>query len=233
MISLNRTQLKYIAAAAMLIDHIGMMFIPVSTPLGTACRLIGRLTSPIMCMFLAEGFRYTKSKWKYALRLFIFALISQPFYAFAHGKLLTVPDFNMIFTLFLSFVMLCCVEKFDNIFLKTLSVAVFVALSYYGDWGITAPLWVLGFYCFSKNKEKQTYFFLAVAVFWIIRVTLNCIQKGYPWYSEYCQVGLFFFPFMLYAYNGEKGSNSKFSKWFFYGFYPLHLFVLRILQELI
>lgn len=230
---LNRTQLKYIAAAAMLIDHIGMMFVSVSTPLGTFCRVFGRLTAPIMCMFIAEGFRYTKSKARYAARLLIFALISQPFYAFAHGETLMTSDLNMIFTLLLSFVMLCLFEKLENNLLKILAVSAIVVLSQFGDWGITAPLWVLGFYCFSKNKNKQTVYFLAVAVFWILRATFNCLQKGYPWYGEYCQVGLFLFPFMLFSYNGEKGTNTRFSKWFFYVFYPLHLFVLAVIKEVI
>ena len=230
---LNRTQLKYIAAAAMLLDHIGMMFIPVSTPLGTLCRLTGRLTAPIMCMFIAEGFRYTKSKARYAARLLIFALISQPFYAFAHGETLMTSDLNMIFTLFLSFVMLCLFEKLENNLLKILAVTAIVVLSQFGDWGITAPLWVLGFYCFSKNKNKQTVYFLAVAAFWILRATLNCIEKGYPWYGEYCQACLLLFPFMLFSYNGEKGTNTRFSKWFFYVFYPLHLFVLAVIKEVI
>lgn len=233
MTSLNRTQLKYIAAAAMLIDHIGMMFIPVTTPVGTLCRIIGRLTAPIMCMFIAEGFRHTRSKKKYALRLFIFALISQPFYAFAHGNTLLTADFNMIFTLFLCVLMLCCFEKLENSFLRFLSVMIIVALSQFGDWGITAPLWVLGFYCFSENRKKQAVYFSAVTVFWILRATYNCIEAGYVWYGEYCQTGLFLFLFMLFSYNGEKGSDSRFSKWFFYVFYPLHLFVLAAIKVII
>ena len=82
MLKLNRTQLKYIAALAMLIDHIGAFFIPVTTPIGALCRIIGRLTAPIMCFFLAEGYEHTRSKLKYGIRLLIFALVSQPFYAF-------------------------------------------------------------------------------------------------------------------------------------------------------
>ena len=216
----------------MLVDHIGMMFIPVSTPLGTLCRVVGRLTAPIMCMFLAEGYRYTRSKGKYAARLLIFALISQPFYAFAHGNEILTADFNMIFTLFLSFVMLLCFDKAKNNFLKILSVTVFVFLSQFGDWGITAPLWVLGFYCFNKDRKKATVYFSAVTLFWIIRATYNCIEMGYYWYGEYCQLGLFLFPIFFYCYNGEKGSGSKFSKWFFYWFYPLHLFLLTVIKEM-
>ncbi len=32
MLKLNKNQMKYIAIIAMLIDHIGMLFVPISTP---------------------------------------------------------------------------------------------------------------------------------------------------------------------------------------------------------
>lgn len=229
--SLNRNQLKILAIFAMLLDHIGMMFIPISTPLGAFCRIAGRLTAPIMCFFLAEGYRFTKSKGRYALRLFVFALISQPFYAFAHGKTLYDPDFNMIFTLFLCFVMLWCFEKTENTFLKISVVAVIVYFSKFGDWGITAPLWVLGFYSFRENRKKMLLYYFAVTVFWIFRATYNCIDMGYAWYGEYCQLGLCIFPLVMNFYNGEKGKNTGFGKWFFYLFYPLHLFVLTVIKN--
>ena len=232
MLQLNRTQLKYLAALAMLIDHIGAFFIPVTTPLGALCRIIGRLTAPIMCWFLAEGYEYTRSKSRYALRLFIFALVSQPFYAYAHNNTILEADFNMIFTLFLSFVMLLCYEKIREDFLKFLSVAAIICLSYFCDWGITAPLWVLGFYLYKNSRKKKLIYFSAVTLFWIARVTYNCIDIGYYWYGEWCQLGLFLFPLVSLLYNGQKGSNSKFSKWFFYIFYPLHLFVLAAVKNL-
>jgi len=72
--------LKIIALVAMVIDHTGAAF-PDSTPL--EFRVIGRLTFPIFVYLLAEGFRYTRDSRKYLLRLFAFALISQPFYDWA------------------------------------------------------------------------------------------------------------------------------------------------------
>lgn len=233
MLSLNRTQLKYIAAVAMLIDHIGMMFISVTTPLGALCRIIGRLTAPIMCMFLAEGYKHTRSKKKYAFRLFLFALISQPFYAYAHGNSLFEADFNMIFTLFLSFTVLLCAEKIENRFLKWAAVIALILFSSYGDWGVTAPLWVLCFYKWGDDKKKSTIAFSLVTLYWIFRATMSCFANGYHWYGEFCQLGLFMFPCVIYIYNGEKGSGSKFSKWFFYVFYPLHLFVLALIDKLL
>ncbi len=231
--TLNRNQLKYIAAFAMLIDHVGMMFISVLTPLGALCRIVGRLTAPIMCMFLAEGYRYTKSKARYGLRLFVFALISQPVYAAIHGNDLFVPDFNMIFTLFLSFMALLCFDKIKLRPVALICSAAFIALSYWGDWGLTAPAWVLCFYIFGNDRKKTVVAFSAVAFFWILRVIFNSMQMGYNWYGEFCQLGLFLFPFMFCCYNGEKGGGGKFSKWFFYIFYPLHLFALMIIDGMI
>ena len=54
---INRNQLKYIAIIFMIIDHIGYFFIPLSTSVGYACRILGRITAPVMCYFLAEGYR--------------------------------------------------------------------------------------------------------------------------------------------------------------------------------
>ncbi len=230
MLKLNRTELKYIAAMTMLIDHIGMMFISVTTPLGLLCRIIGRLTAPIMCFFLAEGYEHTRSKYKYGIRLLIFAIVAQPFYAYAHGNTVFEADFNMIFTLFLSFTVLVCFDRIENSFLRFITVAVLIGISSYGDWGITAPLWVLGFYCFKGNTKKTFFYYSAIVIFWIFRATYNCIDSGYIWYYELCQLGLFMFPFMYLCYNGEKGSDSRFSKWFFYVFYPLHLFVLAVIK---
>ena len=77
---MNAFKLKVIALTAMIIDHIGGAF-PHHTPF--ELRVIGRLTFPIFVYLLAEGFRHTRSPGKFLLRLFAFALISEPFYDWA------------------------------------------------------------------------------------------------------------------------------------------------------
>lgn len=111
---LNRNAMKYIAIAAMLIDHIGMMFVPVTTPLGVLCRVIGRLTAPVMCLFIAEGYRHTHSRLQYALRLLLFAVISQFPYAYLHYGTILSFDFNVLFTLLAGFITLLCYDKIKN-----------------------------------------------------------------------------------------------------------------------
>lgn len=228
---LNRNALKYIAAAAMLIDHVGMFFVPVSTPLGCVMRIIGRLTAPIMCMFLAEGYIYTSSKLKYGFRLFVFAVISQFAYAFSHGFSLLTADFNMIFTLFLCFLILSAYENIGNNFLKFAIIIACVTVSYFCDWGIIAPMWVLGFYHYRGNKEKQTLMFSCVSVIHVLSCVFFSVLNGYHWYGELWQLGLFLFIPFIYLYSGKNEKSTLFSKWFFYIFYPMHLVILECINS--
>ena len=57
MAGLNRTQLKFIAICAMVCDHTAWGFVEFWSPLGQILHVIGRLTIPIMCFFVAEGYR--------------------------------------------------------------------------------------------------------------------------------------------------------------------------------
>ena len=37
----------------------------------------------------------------------------------------------------------------------------------------------------------------------------------------------------IFLYNGEEGKKSKFGKWFFYVFYPLHLWVIEVVRMMV
>lgn len=88
-IELNRDQIKYIAVFTMLLNHVANIFLQPGTFACEALKDIGYFTAPVMCWFLVEGYRYTRSVKKYAGRLLIFAVISQlPYYlAFARNHL--------------------------------------------------------------------------------------------------------------------------------------------------
>ena len=107
---LNRDLIKYIAMFTMLLNHIAHVFLTSGTVLCEVFEAIGYFTAPVMCFFLVEGYEHTRSKLKYGMRLFIFAVISQIPYALAFR----FGNLNMIFTLLCCFLILTAMEKIEN-----------------------------------------------------------------------------------------------------------------------
>ena len=71
--------LKLIAAASMLLDHMGILFFPGRD----IFRILGRLAFALFAFCIAEGFRYTRSRWKYFLRIFVLGFLCQVVYTIA------------------------------------------------------------------------------------------------------------------------------------------------------
>ena len=97
-------QLKLIALAAMIVDHVGAVF-----PTPDAFRVIGRMAFPIYAFLIAEGCRHTRNRQRYLVRLGLFALISEipfdlAFDVILMGERFPKVDFlrhtNVFYTLF-------------------------------------------------------------------------------------------------------------------------------------
>lgn len=73
---LSAYQLKVIAIVAMTIDHIAWMWVPTVSLLGQCMHTVGRITAPVMCYLLVEGYIHTHDIKRYTMRLGIFAVIS-------------------------------------------------------------------------------------------------------------------------------------------------------------
>lgn len=144
---LNRDVIKYIAMTAMLLNHIANIFLVPGTLWYEVLVDIGYFTAITMCYFLVEGFRYTHSRKQYALRLFGFGVVSQvPFsMAFAQNGILEFQDFNMMFTLFLCFCILLCIETIRNRFLRGVLIVLLIFGSLFCDWALLAPVFTLLF----------------------------------------------------------------------------------------
>ena len=227
---LNRNQVKYLLILAMLIDHIAGSFVPTLSVAGQLMHFFGRLTGPAMSVLLAEGYQYTKDKKKYALRLFIFALISWVPFSLRRTGSFPYPVLGMIFTLFLGFITIWMWDKLKvPKAVKIIFVILLCALSIFGDWALFSVLWVFFAYIYRDKPIAKWVSFMIIAV---CEVALSMLMGGVV--SNLYQIGVFMVPILLICfYNGEKGSSAKFHKWFFYVFYPLHQLIIFLLKAFV
>lgn len=242
-ISFSRNALKYIAIIAMLIDHIAWAFVPYYSAAGQVMHFIGRFTAPIMCYFVAEGYFHTRNVRKYLLRLGVFAVISWlPFAWFKFGdKMFVSGNFlfcqSVIFTLFLGLLSLYIWNNTEDLSKKTFIVFILCFISLIGDWAVFGVLWVLFFGINHGNIKAQLRSYCIIAFVSIASIIANRIQGfisgDIPVYSLFWQLGLLAAPLLLLTYNGERGSGKAVHKWFFYIFYPAHLFVLCMIKYLL
>lgn len=238
---LNRETIKYMAAAAMVLNHFAYIFLIQGSFLYEIFTDIGYFTAITMCFFLVEGYGYTSSKRKYGVRLVIFALVSQVPYmiAFAGGGIIAAHNLNMIFSLFICYLILVAFDRIYDVNLRFFVVSALALVSLFCDWSLFAPAFVLLFIWAGESKERRGMVFLvSAAVFCVFNFVSRlgqCPVLDNILYSLGNSVGIILAGLVIvYHYGGKcapKGSRfSTFSKWFFYIFYPAHLTVLGLLR---
>jgi hypothetical protein len=228
--SLSANQIKWIAIAAMLIDHITWAFIPTYSAWGQILHVIGRITAPTMCFFLAEGYAHTRSVKKYALRLGLFALVSHiPFVLFETGKPLKLFPCSVIYTLFLSLLAIWAWDKIQDKMLRLLAIFALCILSMPGDWMFFDILWALIFWVNRGDFKKQAQYFSILSIGLVLSTIPTAVAKGQAFYADFFQAGVFLSLPILALYNGARG-GGKYSKWTFYLFYPVHLLIIGCIK---
>ena len=233
---MDRVQIKYIAIAAMLIDHIAAFFLtpekhPALIALYIIMRTVGRIAGPVMLYFLAEGYSHTSSKLKYGLRLLCFGIISQIPYSLARYGKVSTENINVIITLFMSFLMLAATDRIKNQVFKGLTVFVFILLTAFSDWGIIGPLIVWLFYISRDDRKSQIKAYMIIVGIYLASTIAFVIQDSQRWYEGICQIGLVLVIPLLGTYNGASGKKTVFNKWIFYIFYPFNLLVFWLITR--
>ena len=236
---LTGNALKLIAVLCMLIDHIAWAFVPTASAAGVVMHVIGRITAPVMCFMLTEGYRYTSNFKGYVRRLAIFAVVSWlPFILFLKGGIPDSSDLlnlNMMYSLMLALLALWADHHLDG-FDRLMALGVLCFLSLFGDWPIMAILYTLNFSRNRQNKKRMLCLFILIpTVFTLYSVwsgIINGVPPGYLLAASLPQMGTVLALPLVGLYNGKKGGRTS-GKWFFYWFYPVHLLLLALLKIII
>ena len=248
---LSGFQLKLIALILMVIDHIGEFFAPLGTPV--LLRWLGRLSAPIFCLMIAEGYRHTRSVKRYFLRIYI------GFVIMGLGNFLletflprsdAFPIANNIFGLFALAVFYMAAWDRLVVGLKEKSPARLLSAAGMGliPIALNAALTLIqneavlraAFIILPLRVEGGTAFLIFTIMLHVLRerkvflsafvlvFSLGAFPFGQPLsfalFSEFQWMMVFSLPLML-AYNGRRGFAKQD---FFYLFYPLHIWGLYI-----
>lgn len=241
--NLNSNAIKLIAIMAMTIDHITWMLFSgyPKEAIPILLHSIGRITCPIMCYFIAEGYYYTRNINKYTRRLFLFAFISHFAYVFASADFLNWNSFipfyfgeilnqtSVMWSLAWGLVMLRVADsKKIKSNIKPIFIVLMCFISLPSDWSCIASLCILAFGTNRGNFKKQMLWMVFYVAMYAM-VYFFAIDKVYG----LMQMAVVLAIPVLVRYNGQRGKNPEVNwimKWGFYIYYPLHLFVIGMIQ---
>lgn len=242
--SLDSNVIKGIAIIAMTIDHIAWMVFP-GYPIEAVpvvMHMIGRITCPVMCYFIAEGYHYTRDINRYTCRLFAFALISHFPYIFASMDFVDWRSFipfyygsvlnqtSVMWSLAWGLVMLRVAnsERIQKEPVRVLLILLTCLVSFPSDWSCVASLCIMAFGTNRGNFKTQ----MLWMVFYVAIYAAVYFFAIDPVYGLLQMAVVLAIP-VLMMYNGQRGRNPKINnvmKWGFYLYYPLHLLVIGWLQ---
>ena len=241
--------LKLIALITMFIDHIGAVVIErylrevgglnysaselteifdltsLIVVVYLVLRLIGRISFPIFAFLLVEGFLHTKSIIRYALRLFVFALISEiPFDLALRGKVCDWGYQNVLWTFLIGLASVWCIDHIHkntkgavDIILRLLISATAMVAAWYmnTDYNLVGVLCVILIYWFKTTSYSG--------------MIMGCIPLIF---SNILEIPVIVTIPLIGKYNGERGNLFK-TRYFSYFFYPAHFAVLYLFSRII
>ena len=218
-----RDFLKIIAIIAMTADHASTVFLSEGTNLYNICQFFGNFTIVIMCFFITQGLRYTRSVLKYGERLLLWAAISEiPFY------LLFGLQLNVLFTLLASLTIIYLLDRKELLIALT-ALPLFFPISLICDWSIIAPMFTIIFYVLQKKQKEQLSLILIPASYFLLRTILYAETQ-----TEYIAgtISIFLASATIYMLRNETEEQRKgrIPGLVFYAYYPCHLLVLLFIQ---
>jgi hypothetical protein len=208
--------IKWIAIIAMAVDHIGLLLYPDLTVL----RMVGRIALPLFGYLLIHNYLFfTSDKKKYILRLWVFAVISQPLFYY-----IVSPSLNIFVMLALALSSIYLIESTKEAgsnraiesIIGFVIVSLAVVFSLFINYGVFGFALLMFMYLSFTKSEYAFFVFLSIAL-------MNFSLTHVP----YVFCGFLFYPIIYFS--GQLDLNTKRMKpLFFYAFYPTHLLIISL-----
>ncbi|MBP1046626.1 conjugal transfer protein TraX [Enterococcus sp. BWM-S5] len=238
---MNANQLKFFMMGLMVLDHISFF---VSDTTSIIFHIITRCVGVFFAYMIVEGFFHTRNRKNYFLRLAGAAgimLIGNSLLNLWIKNPAVQAHNNIFLTLTVGLLLLIIVD-----WIKTVPVIAFKLAGILAAVGVLAvgsmfteggtvllPFILITYFTYQKVLLRD-----ACYLIFSLLLLFTSFQWMGDWSNTLMMLGMnsdFAFisviPF-LHLYNGEKGKTSDFSKYAFYVFYPLHLWVIAIVSNL-
>lgn len=254
---INTFVLKIIALAAMLIDHLQGSF---SGTFPVAFGWIGRIAIPVFMFCVVQGIIYTSNMRKYLFRIYMGSVVMSTG-SFILQKAFPEAKFQIadnIFAMFFLLAVLIALAKIKLTMNKKVVVwigfvliqiisfllikrlqTISASYAYLANGVIPNILTcqgsvifiVLGIfmYVFRSDRVKFAVMYISFCILMLISAVLSGFTAQNLFYGNYQWMMIIALPLIL-SYNGERGKSLKY---FFYAFYPLHIWILFIITNLV
>lgn len=225
---LSSFALRLLALAAMLADHAGLALFPA---IG-AFRCVGRISFPIYCFLLTQGFLHTRDVRAYGRRLLLLAILSEiPFDLLIFGRVACGMEQNVLFSLLLGLMALIAAEALRGrpvqaaLVSLTLCMAAMAARVSYGWLAIALCLCV---YYAGESRARLMLSMAGALLLYTLSLALSGVTQSWVLVSLCSLCSL---PPLL-AYNGRRGTRNPGLTLLFYAAYPLHLLALVAIRAM-
>lgn len=209
--------LGILACIFMIIDHLGVVFFPKLQWM----RIVGRIALPLFAWGIATGAKHTRNMARYAVRLLLLLIISQPFFMFALNHQIT--HLNIFATLLLGLLSIWGLQEKKE-WMTVIALLLSHLLSM--DYGTRGVLCVLLLWALHDHPFWLSVCFSAYCVVWG-ETSISV------WHTAYFSLRLqttavLALPLMLYP----KAKRTQTPRWLMYAVYPGHLAIIWAVKEL-
>lgn len=233
---LTAMNLKILLILLMVLDHSRYVYGLVNPELADFFCIISRGVAPVFGYLLLEGIQHTRSLLKFNLRLWIWTILVSLGNVLLYNYLLSIGSeishenlvylsvrTNICITLASAVTCFTLLEISKKIndklrWIYYLGAIIFFVIGFVFEWGVTLLPFMMVVYFYKNDKVKRIIgYFVVLGIAILLRSEI------------YFMIAL---PFIAF-YNGKRGSDKAISKYFFYVFYPMHIWLISIVNYFI